>query len=156
MTRTLGTALVALTLGFAPPAIAQDSQLAIEAQNLLDEYGYEVDATLLDTEQLAEFQTFQTQDVENPAEARQRIDRILVMDAGTATFVSDGMQAMFEESTALEDNARQLLDRAGFDEVDVSGLTNAQLARMWFLQERDGADGRAGLENRIQAILDET
>ena len=156
MTRTLSTALVAVTLGLATPATAQDSQLAIEAQNLLDTYGYEVDARLLSTAQLAEFQTLQSQDVENPAEARQRIDRILVMDAGTSTYVSDEMQALFEDSTALEDNARQLLDSAGYGQVDVSGLTNEQLAQMWFLQERDGVDNRATLENWIQAILDET
>lgn len=156
MTRTLSTALVAVTLGLATPATAQDSQLAIEAQNLLDTYGYEVDARLLSTAQLAEFQTFQSQDVENPAEARQRIDRILVMDAGTSTYVSDEMQALFEDSTALEDNARRLLDSAGYGQVDVSGLTNEQLAQMWFLQERDGVDNRATLENWIQAILDET
>jgi hypothetical protein len=157
MTRVISTALFALALGFGAPAIAQDSQLEIEAQNVLAEFGYEgVDASMLSQEQLAEFQTFQTQNIENPADAQQRIDQILVMEAGTSTYVSDEMRAMFDDTTALEQNARQLLDSAGYSEVDVSGLTNEQLAQLWFLQERDEDNNPAELSNRIQVILDES
>jgi hypothetical protein len=156
MTRTLSTALLALTLGLGAPAIAQDSQLAIEAQNVLDEYGYEVDANLLTQRQLAEFQTFQTQQVENPADAQQRIDQILVMNAGTSTYVSEEMRAMFDDMTALEQNAQQLLASAGYPEVDVSGLTNEQLAQLWFLRERDEDSNPGDLTDRVQAILDES
>ena len=156
MTRTLSTALLALALGLGTPAIAQDSQLAVEAQNVLDEYGYELDASLLSQEQLAEFQTFQAQQVENPADAQQRIDQILVMDAGTSTYVSEEMRAMFDDMTALEQNARELLSSAGYAEVDVSGLTTAQLAQLWFLKERDENNNPGDLADRVQAILDES
>jgi hypothetical protein len=156
MTRTLSTALLALTLGLGTPAIAQDSQLAIQAQNVLDEYGYEVDANLLTQRQLAEFQTFQTQQVENPADAQQRIDQILVMDAGTSTYVSEEMRAMFDDMTALEQNAQELLASAGYAEVDVSGLTNEQLAQLWFLKERGEHNNPADLMDRVQVILDES
>jgi hypothetical protein len=157
MTRTLSASLLALALGLGTPALAQDSQLAIGAQNTLDRYGYDVDASLLSEEQLAQFQTFFGN--EEPADevaAQQRIDEILVMDAGTSTYVSEEMRAMFDDTTILEENARQLLDQAGYAEVDVSGLTNEQLARMWFLTERDVDNNRAELENSIQAILDES
>jgi hypothetical protein len=158
MTRTISTAILALALGLGTPALAQDSQLAIQAQNTLDQYGYEVDASLLSQEQLAQFQTFFGGDEQptNEAGARQRIDEILVMDAGTSTYVSEEMRAMFEDTTILEENARQLLDAAGYAEVDVSGLTNEQLAQLWFLQERDENNNPADLSNRIQAILDES
>ena len=157
MKRTLNTALFALAIGLGAPAIAQDSQLEIEAQNVLEEFGYEgVDASMLSELQLAEFQTFQTQNIENPADAQQRIDRILVMDAGTSTYVSEEMRAMFDDTTVLEQNARDLLNSAGYSEVDVSGLTNEQLAQLWFLQERDEDNNPGDLANRIQAILDES
>jgi hypothetical protein len=156
MIRTLSSALVALSLGFAAPAFAQDSQLAAEAQNILDQYGYEVDATQLSEQQLAEFQTFASQDVTDQAAAEQRIDQILVMDAGTSIFVSEEMRAMFDNPTELEQNARQLLDTAGYSEVDVSGLTTEQLAQLWFLQGSDESGTQADLVDRIQVILGES
>jgi 3-methyladenine DNA glycosylase Mpg len=158
MTRTLSTAILALALGLGTPVFAQDSQLATLAQNTLEEHGYEVDASILTPEQLAEFQTYFGADDElsDPAAARQRIDEILVMDAGTSTYVSEDMRALFADTTMLEETARDVLNRAGHPEVDVSGLTNEQLARIYFLQERDVVNDPAELENAIQAILDES
>jgi hypothetical protein len=158
MTRTIGTAILALALGFGAPALAQDSQLATEAQNTLTQYGYDVDASLLTDEQLAQFQTeFSAENTyDNEADARARIDEILVMDAGTSTYVSEEMRAMFDNPTELEANARELLDSAGFTDVDVSGLTTEQLAQLWFLKERDGDNNETDARNRIQTILDES
>jgi hypothetical protein len=159
MTRTISTALLALALGLGTPALAQDSQLATEAQNTLDRYEYEVDATMLSEEQLAQFQTYFGGDGvgDDPAQARQRIDEILMMDAGTATFISADMQAMFDNPTELEANARSLLDSAGFSEVDVSGLTNAQLAQLWFLKDDNSStDGDNTVRLRVESILDES
>jgi hypothetical protein len=159
MNRTISTALLALALGFGTPALAQDSQLVAEADSILQEYGYEgVNADMFSTEQLAQFQTYfgAENEFENPAEARQRIDEILMMDAGTSTFVSAEMRAMFDDPTELEANARELLEQAGRTDVDVSGLTTEQLAQFWFLRERDEENNPAQLTDRIQAILDES
>jgi hypothetical protein len=158
MTRTLSAALLALTMGLGAPASAQDSQLVASAQNTLDQYGYDVDASLLSLEQVAEFQTYfgGADEPANPAAARQRIDQILVRDAATATYVSEDMRALFDDTTMLEQTARQMLDEAGYAEVDVSGLTNAQLARIYFLQEDSVDNNPADLRDSIQAILDES
>jgi hypothetical protein len=159
MNRTISTALLALALGFGTPALAQDSQLVAEADSILQEYGYEgVNADMFSTEQLAQFQTYfgAENEFENPAEARQRIDEILMMDAGTSTFISAEMRAMFDDPTELEANARELLEQAGRTDVDVSGLTTEQLAQFWFLRERDEENNPAQLTDRIQAILDES
>jgi hypothetical protein len=46
MTRTISTALLALALGLGTPAVAQDEPArAPRAQNTLDQYGYDVDAS---------------------------------------------------------------------------------------------------------------
>jgi hypothetical protein len=158
MTRTISTAVLALALGFGTPALAQDSQLATEAQNTLDRFEYQVDASMLSEEQLAQFQTYFNGDGvgDDPALARQRIDEILMMDAGTSTFISADMQAMFDNPTELEANARTLLDRAGYSEVDVSGLTNAQLAQLWFLQDENSSTNDQDMRLRVGTILDES
>jgi hypothetical protein len=161
MPRTLSTAVLALALGFGTPTLAQDNpQLAASAQTTLDQYGYEVDASLLSLEQLAEFPTYFEGDeaITGTAQAQQRIDEILMMDAGTSTYVSENMRALFEDTTMLEQTARNILDQAGpaYAEVDVSGLTNEQLTRIYFLQERDVMNSQAELENALQAILEES
>jgi hypothetical protein len=159
MNRTINTAILALALGIGTPALAQDSQLATEAQNTLDRFEYEVDATMLSEEQLAQFQTYFGGDGlgDDPAQARQRIDEILMMDAGTATYISPDMQSMFEDPTVLQENARTLLDRAGFAEVDVSGLTNAQLAQLWFLRDDNSSTNDDNtVRLRVETILDES
>jgi 3-methyladenine DNA glycosylase Mpg len=161
MTRTLSTALLALVLGFGTPAIAQDNpQLTTLAQNTLEQYGYEVDADMLSLEQLAEFQAYfgSENELTSPASAQQRIDEILSMEAGTYTYVSEDMRALFEDTTMMEQTAQDVLQQAGpsYAEVDVSGLTNEQLARIYFLKERDVVNDPAELENALQAILDES
>ena len=161
MTRTLSTALLALALGFGTPALAQDNpQLTASAQNTLERYGYEVDAELLSLEQLAEFQTYfgGANEFTNDAAAQQRIDEILSMEAGTYTYMSEDMRTLFEDTTMMEQTARDVLNQAGpsYAEVDVSGLTNEQLARIYFLKERDVVNNQAELENALQAILDES
>jgi hypothetical protein len=158
MSRTISTALLALALGFGSPALAQDSQLATEAQNVLERFDYNVDASLLTEEQLAQFQTYFNGDglADNPAQARQRIDEILMMDAGTSTYISAEMQAMFDDPTELQKNAQMLLDRTGFTEVDVSGLTNAQLAQLWFLQDENSSTNDNDMRLRVETILDES
>lgn len=156
MIRTLSTALVALTIGFGGMAAAQ-SQLAIQAENTLERYGYEgVNVEMLSTEQLAEFQTYfgGANEFTNEVDARNRIDEILMMDEGTSVYISPDMQAMFDDTTVLEENARALLDRAGFENVDVSTLTNTQLAQLWFVQERDEVvNDPTSLENYIQGTV---
>jgi hypothetical protein len=161
MTRTLPTALLALALGFGTPALAQDNpQLTASAQTTLDQYGYDLDASLLSLEQLAEFQTYfgGNNEITNPAEAQQRIDEILVREAGTSTYVSEDMRALFEDTTMMEQTARNVLDQAGpaFAEVDVSGLTNEQLARIYFLQENNVVNNPGELDDALQAILDDS
>ena len=159
MIRTLSTALFALSLGFGGMAVAQDSQLEIGAQNTLERYGYEgVNVEMLSTEQLALFETYFAGDPDFDTEigARNRIDEILMMEEATSTYISPDMQAMFDDTTALEENARTLLDRAGFEEVDVGTLTTQQLAQLWFVQERDDViNDPVALENFIEAsVLD--
>ena len=161
MTRTLSTALLALALGFGTPATAQDNlQLTAMAQDVLDRYDYEVDADLLSLEQLAEFQTYFAgeDEVVGQTEAQNRIDEILSMDAGTYTYISEDMRTLFEDTTMMEQTAQDVLQQAGPDyaEVDVSGLTNEQLARIYFLKERDVVNNPTELENALQAILDES
>jgi hypothetical protein len=158
MTRTLSTALVALTLGFGGMAVAQDSQLQIGAQNTLERYGYEgVNVEMLSTEQLALFQTYFGSDPDlGEVGARHRIDEILMMEEGTTTYISPDMQAMFDDTSQLELNARTLLDLGGFEEVDVSTLTTQQLAQLWFVQERsDVMNSPVALRNFIEvSVLD--
>ena len=156
MTRTLSTALVALTLGFGGMAAAQ-SQLELQAQNALERYGYDsVAATALSDEQLAEFETYfgGEEQFTNAVSARNRIDEILMMDEATTIYISPDMQAMLDDTTVLEENARALLDRAGFEDVDVSTLSNEQLTQLWFVQERDDVvNNPASLENFIQGTV---
>lgn len=159
MTRTLSTALLALALGFGAPALAQeDAQLRQSAEATLNEYGYSgVNVDALTSEQLAEFQTLEQQDVDNPADAQRRIDEILVMDSGSAMFVSEEMRALMEEPEypELRRNARTILGEAGYDAAIADGLSVEQLAQLWFLQERDSDENDpAMIENRIQSILD--
>lgn len=227
MTRTLSSALLALSLGFGAAAFAQSSQLVVDAQNTLDRYGYsEIDASTLSEAQLAELHTTfgATQefaddvaarqridqilalgtdpaDVESQqlliqaqrtldqygyagldaemlsplqiaelqtsfgdgtefsteSEAQRRIDQILMMDAATATFVSEQMQALFADPAypELRQNARDLLSDAGYDPALAEALDVSQLSEMWFLQE-DAAERPAGLQNRIRVILDDS
>ena len=156
MIRTLSTALVALTLGFGGMAAAQ-SQLEIQAQNTLDRYGYEgVDVGALSTEQLALFQTYFAgeEQFDNDVGARNRIDEILMMDEGTSVYISPDMRAMLDDPTVLEQNARALLDQAGYEDVDVSTLTTEQLAQLWFVQERDEVvNNPAALEDFIAGTV---
>ena len=156
MTRMLSTAIVALTLGFGGMAVAQ-SQLEIQARTTLERYGYEgVDVEALSTEQLALFETYFAgeEEFDNEVSARNRIDEILMMEEGTSLYISPDMQAMLDDTTVLEENARALLDRAGFEEVDVRTLTNAQLTQLWFVQERDDVmNNPASLENFIQGTV---
>jgi hypothetical protein len=159
MTRRLSTALLALTLGFGTPAFAQDNpQLTTMAQNVLEEYGYEVDASVLSLQQLAEFQTYfgAAEDFGSDTRARNRIDEILMLDEGTVTFVSPDTATMMENRSGLEQNAREILDEAGFEEVAVNDLSQVQLAQLWLVRERDEImNDQAALENYIQAsVLD--
>lgn len=159
MNRMLSTALLALTLGFGGIAAAQDGQLEIGAQNTLERYGYEgVNVDMLSTEQLALFETYFAGEgqLDSEVSARNRIDEILMMEEGTSAYISPDMRAMFDDATALEQNARTLLDRAGYESVDVGTLTTQQLAQLWFVQERDEVvNDPVALGNFIEAsVLD--
>lgn len=158
MNRMIGTAILALALGMGGSVLAQDDQLRINAQTTLTQYGYDVDPSLLTQDQLARFQTEfgAGTEVADEAQARQRIDQILYMDAGTATFVSEEMQALFADPAypELRSNARTLLSEVGRDPDLAETLTIDQLAQMWFLQEGDSVASRpADLADRIQVIL---
>jgi hypothetical protein len=158
MTRTISTAILALALGLGAPAIAQeatDSQLPPGLSDSLTQYGYDLDPSLLTEDQR---QRFTELGVLNSGsgdeeEVRSRIDEILVMDAGTATYVSQEMRAMMENPTELQANAEALFSRYGMSDVDVSGLTTEQLAQLWFLQERGAESSDDDVRLRIEEIL---
>jgi hypothetical protein len=154
MNRTIGTAILALALGLGAPAMAQDDERMLNTRTTLEQYGYDLDPTLLTDDQLTRFEELSASgSTANEIEARQRIDEILVMDAGTSTFVSEEMRAMFDNPTELEANARQLLARAGATDVDVSTLSFEQLAQLWFINEHGTDYSDADLTSRVQAVL---
>lgn len=157
MTRTLSTALLALTISLGAglgAATAQDSQLRASAGNTLDHYGFtEVDPTLLSDDQLVMFNNFDSQDFVNDAEASARIDQILLMNAVTAPYVSDEMTVIMQEEgqPQLRNNARTLLERAGYDPAIAEQMTVQQLAEMWFID--DTIDDEE-LRRRVQVLLE--
>lgn len=155
MKRFMGPALLALTLGFGAPAAAQDAQLQEQAGRVLAQHGYgAVDTSMLTVDQLARLQTLEAQDLTSEGAIRQEIDQILLMDVGTATFVSEEMQALFAEpQSELRENARELLSEAGYDPALADGLELPQLAELWFLQEQPEINQPAVLQDRIQVIL---
>jgi hypothetical protein len=158
MTRTLGTAILALALGFSAPAIAQENtetQLPPGLSDSLTQYGYDLDPSLLTEDQLQRFSEAGVLDSGSgdEEEVRSRIDEILVMDAGTATYVSDEMRAMMDSPTELQANAEALFSKYGMSDVDVSGLTTEQLAQLWFLQERGDETSDDDIRLRIEEIL---
>lgn len=146
MTRTLSSAFLALSLGFGGAAFAQDSQLAIEAQNTLDRYGYVgVDASTLTEAQLAEFQAYfgGSDDFTDDAAARQRIDLILASDAE-----ADGVL-----SQQLLIQAQQTLDSYGYSAIDAEMLSASQIAEIQtsFAGEEFATEDEA--RNRLEQIL---
>lgn len=155
MTRTISTAILALALGFSTPVLAQQTEVSPQIQDTLTQYGYDVDPSLLTDEQIEGFESLAVQgtgDNEGDEQMRRRIDQILVMDAGTSTFVSEEMRAMMDNPTELEANAENILSRAGMTDVDVSALSTEQLAQLWFLQEADAGDD-TDLRQRVEEIL---
>jgi hypothetical protein len=159
MNRTISTAIIALALGLSAPAFAQetstDSQLPEGLSDSLTQYGYEVDPSLLTEQQRERFTELGVVNSgsDDEEEMRSRIDEILVMDAGTATYVSQEMRAMMDNPTELQANAESLFSKFGMTDVDVSGLTTEQLAQLWFLQERGEESSDDDVRLRIEEIL---
>jgi hypothetical protein len=154
MNRTIGTAILALALGLGAPAVAQDDERMLDTRTTLEQYGYDLDPALLSEDQLASFEEMNAAPgSSSDVEARQRIDEILVRDAGTSTFVSEETRAMFDNPTELETNARALLARVGTPDVDVSTLSVEQLAQLWFINEHGTEYTDGDLAARVQAVL---
>jgi hypothetical protein len=166
MTRKTTTAILALALGLGAPAFAQEGGAAVDPAQIegqgagvaetLSQYGYDIDPSILTDDQRQRFDGLAvagTGDNDGEDDMRRRIDEILVMDAGTATYVSEEMRSMMDNPTELQANAEALLNEYGMSDVDVSGLTTEQLAQLWFLQESGDDSSDGDVRMRIEEIL---
>ena len=94
-----------------------DSQLPEGLSDSLTQYGYEVDPSLLTEQQRERFTELGVVNSgsDDEEEMRSRIDEILVMDAGTATYVSQEMRAMMDNPTELQANAEVAVQQVWHD-----------------------------------------
>lgn len=134
-----------------PSGEAAWSSLRASADQLLNEYGFDISAALLSGEQLAEFRRLDGELEElSQAEAKTRIEGVLTDDAVTASFVSDpGGESAWN---SLRASADQLLNEYGFD-VDPSLLSDEQLADLRRLDGDLEQLSQAEASTRIEGVL---
>jgi len=134
-----------------PAGEAAWSSLRASADQLLNQYDFDISAELLSDQQLAEFRRLDS-DLEglSQADARTRIEGVLMDDAVTAAFVSDpGGEAAWN---SLRASADQLLNQYGF-EVDPELLSDQQLAEFRRLDRDLEGLSQAGARTRIEGVL---
>jgi len=134
-----------------PAGEAAWSSLRASADQLLNQYDFDISAELLSDQQLAEFRRLD-RDLEglSQADARTRIEGVLMDDAVTAAFVSDpGGEAAWN---SLRASADQLLNQYGF-EVDPELLSDQQLAEFRRLDRDLEGLSQAGARTRIEGVL---
>ena len=147
-----GATIVALTASLAATPLFANEEMREMADQLMNEYGFEVDSTLLTDEQLAEFQALGDIEERPRAAAVNRIQGILEVNPDTVVYTSGVVvEWTTEERDQLVSNADQVMNDYGID-ADASALTEEQLAQIYFHDFTEGT--RAEHVNYIQGVLE--
>ncbi|MDJ1008932.1 MAG: hypothetical protein QNJ13_14030 [Paracoccaceae bacterium] len=150
----LKTAAVAIALSAASGAALAETQLDRDAQAILDEYGYEIDATTLSTSQTTALTAIDPND--SPTQIRAAIDGVIGTGApdGDAVQLRAMAAAMFEDYD-IEGNVDDLdvSQLAALRSVDTDELTDVQAkAQIYAITGGSDAAVDIGTERQLHAL----
>jgi hypothetical protein len=146
-----GTATIALALALAASPALANQEMRENADQIMNDYGFDVDASLLSDEQLIQFMVLDDLEDKPRAAVSNRISGILDDNPATETYASGvTVEWMTGERDQLVAHADQVMNDYGV-EADPSDLTEEQLVELFFHDFSDGS--RAENVNAIQGII---